>query len=164
MPPNYLCLNVVGLWKFPFVPLSLTGHVPVREHFCVFVDMLGFFLSVCVWVRSFFVSAFLFKKKKQNAIFVRVPLRVCLCICKTWLYVRVNLCVHMQWSKIRAQQLCALLAACCSAGLCGSMERLAGVSLCSAVERLTLPQRPPTLPAAWLCCHGDQIWAVSGSL
>lgn len=83
MPPNYLCLNVVGLWKFPFVPLSLTGHVPVREHFCVFVDMLGFFLSACVWVRSFFVSAFLFKKKKQNAIFVRVPLRVCLCICKT---------------------------------------------------------------------------------
>lgn len=65
------------------VPLSLTGHVPVREHFCVFVDMLGVFLSVCVWVRSFFVSAFLFKKKQQNAIFVRVPLRVCLCICKT---------------------------------------------------------------------------------
>lgn len=48
MPPNYLSLNVVGLWKFPFVPLSLTGHVPVREHFCVFVDMLGFFERVCV--------------------------------------------------------------------------------------------------------------------
>lgn len=70
MPPNYLCLNVVGLWKFPFVPLSLTGHVPVREHFCVFVDMLGFFLSVCVWVRSFFVSAFLFFKKKKQTLFL----------------------------------------------------------------------------------------------
>lgn len=76
-------------------------------------------------------------------------LSVFLCVLCVHRCLRVNMCVNMLSG--------ALLAACCSAGLRGSVERLTGVLLCSAVERLTLPQHPPTLPAAWLCCHGDQI-------
>lgn len=51
----------------------------------------------------------------------------------------------------------------CTVGLCGSMERLAGVLLCSAEERIMLPQRLPTPPPVRLCCYGDQT-VQSGSL
>lgn len=63
-------------------PVSDWARSCERAFLCVCGHVGVFFERVCVGA-LILCECFPFLKKTKNAIFVRVPLRVCLCICKT---------------------------------------------------------------------------------